>query len=505
MDFTGFFLYFFYFEFMRKPGIHDKKVYFSGKKICAFPCGGFYTLRHGDTNMKELAMNTKLVVRPIVGCLTHTHFWEGPCRAGYKKDMTPEAEKANADIAFAQACKELEKATKEIAFLPAIDARYNESFVVGRDVFEQIESDIDKVDFFLCMNWRIPKLERYHKPVVIMQNGNEGIDFAAYCRSIGIEAYVAMDIQDLNEIAHLLWVRKAVSQTRALVLTAGSQPTFGIQSLIRDPEIIRQKYGLEVVKLPYTSIVPYMDSITDAEAKPVADKILAAAADVKVNREWFINDIKYYLAAKKMMDKYDCNAFSTACHELCTSEIPQARKFTPCTCHTLLKDEGIPSGCEEDLNALLAMTIMQYTADRPAFMGNPSHETDELLKIHHAVPALCMNGYGSKPLAFKLWAFTGQGFGGKMQVDFTENKSDKVTLGRFNPAGDTICIKTGKVIKSEYEEVYCSPFYYIQMDDVRHYMHALAGFGHHQVLIFGDYSRQIKQLAEIMHFSVVEG
>ena len=38
--------------------------------------------------MKQKAMETKLVVRPLVGCLTHTHFWEGPCRAGRREDMT---------------------------------------------------------------------------------------------------------------------------------------------------------------------------------------------------------------------------------------------------------------------------------------------------------------------------------------------------------------------------------------------------------------------------------
>ena len=27
--------------------------------------------------------------------------------------------------------------------------------------------------------WRIPKLERFGKPVVIWQNGNEGIDFGS--------------------------------------------------------------------------------------------------------------------------------------------------------------------------------------------------------------------------------------------------------------------------------------------------------------------------------------
>lgn len=455
--------------------------------------------------MKELAMKTKLVVRPIVGCLTHSHFWEGPCRAGRREDMTKEAEAKAADAAFEAAKEMLKGASEKMELLPAIDARYDEKFVVTKEVWDQIDEDVDKVDFFLCMNWRIPKLERYGKPVVIMQNGNEGIDFAAYCRNIGLEAYVAMDLQDLNEIAQLLWVRKAVRNTRALVLTAGGQPTFGIQSLIRDPEVLRQKYGFEVIKLPFREIFSYMDQITDEEARPIADRIINGSRETKVNTDWFINDIKYYLAAKKMMDVYDCNAFSTACHELCTSEIPQERKFTPCMCHSIMKDEGIPSGCEEDLNALMAMCIMQYLADRPAFMGNPNHETDELLRIHHAVPALCMNGYGTKPLSYKLWAFTGQGFGGKLQVDFAENHANEVTLGRFNPAGDTICVKVGEVIRSEYDEVYCSPYYFIKMDDARAYMHNLAGFGHHQVLIFGDYMKQIKELSKIMGFKVLEG
>ena len=316
---------------------------------------------------------------------------------------------------------------------------------------------------------------------------------------------ITIALQDVNEIAHILWVRKAVRNTRALVLTAGSQPTFGIQSLIRDPEVLRQRYGFEVIKLPFTSIFKYMDEITDEAAKPIADKLIAGSTDTQVNTDWFINDIKYYLAAKKMMDIYDCNAFSTACHELCTTEIPQNRKFTPCMCHSIMKDEGIPSGCEEDLNALMAMLIMQYAANRPAFMGNPNHETDELLRIHHAVPALCMNGYGTKPLEYKLWAFTGQGFGGKLQVDFTQNEDDYITLGRFNPAGDTMCIKKGKVIRSEYAETYCSPYYYIQMDDAREFMHNLAGFGHHQVLIFGDYPRLIKKIAKVMDFNILEG
>ena len=80
--------------------------------------------------MKELAMKTKLIVRPIVGCLTHSHFWEGSCRAGHKEDMTQEAEAKAADAAF-EAVKEILKgASEKMELLPAIDARYDEKFFV---------------------------------------------------------------------------------------------------------------------------------------------------------------------------------------------------------------------------------------------------------------------------------------------------------------------------------------------------------------------------------------
>ena len=67
------------------------------------------------------AMEMKLVVRPVIGCLMHTHFWEGPCRAGYREDMTPEAETASADKLFAAAKATLAGVQAQVELLPAID------------------------------------------------------------------------------------------------------------------------------------------------------------------------------------------------------------------------------------------------------------------------------------------------------------------------------------------------------------------------------------------------
>ena len=94
--------------------------------------------KRGIFIMKQKAMDMKLVVKPLVGCLTHTHFWEGPCRAGHKEDMTVEAETKAADEAFKNSVKGLQGVIDEVEFTEPVDVRYNESFVVDKDLFAKI-------------------------------------------------------------------------------------------------------------------------------------------------------------------------------------------------------------------------------------------------------------------------------------------------------------------------------------------------------------------------------
>lgn len=94
---------------------------------------------------------------------------------------------------------------------------------------------------------------------------------------------------------------------------------------------------------------------------------------------------------------------------------------------------------------------------------------------------------------------------GKIQIDFAQNESEKVTICRFDPTGKKMLLKTGNVLKSEYTDYYCSPYYYIQVDDARKYIHNIMNFGHHQVLIFGDYTKQLNDVASLLNFEIVNG
>jgi hypothetical protein len=42
------------------------------------------------------------------------------------------------------------------------------------------------------------------------------------------------------------------------------------------------------------------------------------------------------------------------------------------------------------------------------------------------------------------------------------------------------------------------------MDDVRGFIHHLADFGHHQVLIMGDQRKHLRRIARLMNFSIAE-
>lgn len=109
-----------------------------------------------------------------------------------------------------------------------------------------------------------------------------------------MEAYYPIDRGELVDLLHLLWVRKAVANTRALILTAGEQPTWGLLSNIRDLEGVRSRFGFEVTKKPFTDIFPVMDDIDPDAALALAEKLYNGAHESRVRLEWLSSDLRYF-------------------------------------------------------------------------------------------------------------------------------------------------------------------------------------------------------------------
>lgn len=478
----------------------------------------------------KYAMDVKINVKPVFSNLVHSDWWEGPCRVGVREEGTPEYERRVGHEQFKVWYDEL-KANLDLTrcdLLEPVYLEFSESFVVRDSEFEKLMPDNHKVDLYL-ITYRVPGIERLGKPISMINLGPTPIDLIAYYRELGLDAYMAHDYEEYNRILTCLQVKKAVANTKILVLSNCEQTPASVNTSCSDLVGLFKRYGIRNNRIDFHRIMDYYEATpADDTIRAEAEALTAGAQKSDVPGEYVVNDLRFFHAVRKMMKDYDCNAFTIPCKELCASRLPQKNKFVPCITHTLNKDDRIPSACEEDLAVWMAMTMMMYLTRQSVFMGNPvlvlkgSRTLEQLgmpklltqpgttfdrdvLEIHHAVPVCRMRGYGKTPQSYSLAPFTTQGWGTHFHVDMAEQPGQVVTFGRFNRAGTKMMVAVGHTLGCEFRPVYCSPAVYYDVEGgAREFRQALAngGYGHHQAVIYGNHVKALQQLGRVVGFEV---
>lgn len=479
------------------------------------------------------ALNVKVNIKPVFSNMVHTDVWEGPCRVGAPEELTSEHDIRVGKEDFKIWKKELVKNLSSYAnILEPVYLEYTESFVVPEKEFAKLEKDAYQTDIYL-ITYRIPGLERFKKPISMINLGPTPIDLVAFYKSIGIDGYMAHDYEEYNELIELLHVQKAIANTKLLILSGSEHIPVSVNSSIHDLTILEDKYGIRNNRFTYRMVFDEMNDLSDDDLKYVAqmvDGLLANSTRNELSNEYLTNDIRFYRAVEKLMEKYECNGFTIPCKDLCASRFPAKNKCVPCLTHSLLKDRGLPTSCEEDINAWLATTVLMFLSKKSVFMGNPvlvkkgkysfgqlgimkglvsspSIEFDEeVLEIHHSVPGIKMDGFDKEGLPYELGHFTHEGWGGRLQVNMADNKEKVVTIARFNRNADKIIVTKGEILDCEFREQYCSPAVFYRINGgVRAFRQKLAklSFGHHLSVVYGDYIDKICELGEIMGFEVI--
>jgi L-fucose isomerase-like protein len=465
----------------------------------------------------EKVMFEKVGVKVVYAAIVHKGSHEGPCRAGEKMHLTTEFEKKQRKEGFESIIREVKKSLKEDAeILEPVYIEYAEDFVIKERELSKLDKEIEQVDLFLIFGgMRVFGIERYNKPVAMLGKGVSNVDVSAYFRSRGLEGYAVYDFEELNNLISLLRVRKAIQKTRILRISGGEEIPWGVVSSIYDFKKLKEKYGTEVRTLLFEELFEEMDKIiagNKKEAEKFTDSLMKNAKKVYIEKKGVIGSVYFYLTAKKLMERYGCNAFTTSCFELCSTTIPEKKKFTPCLTHILLKDEGYPSACEEDVSVLFAMAFLMYLSKKSSYMGNPNilDKKKNVLEIHHDMPGLKMYGLNEKPLPYEIRPFTHGGWGISMRYDFSRDKGKTVTLGRFDPTANKMLLIKGEIIKGNNFKTQgpsgwsCILGVDIKISDGMEYFHRTADFGHHLAMVYGDYTEEIKKLGSIMQFEVVE-
>jgi len=456
------------------------------------------------------SISLKMTIKPVAYTQYVGESFEGPCRTGSPENLTPEAQKKNARATFSMFLDHLKaNLTPDAALLEPAFLAWQKNKPVPEEELRKLDGDSKDADLFLISigwGWNAAAeiAKRYNKPVATMWNAFMGEGYPT-CRihigrSFDLEEYRPVDFDDLNRLISLLAVKKAVRQSRILaVLTGGDNPAL---------ENLRSKYGIAYETIQAQEMFDEIDRADAEETQRITDGLIRNAHKVHMKREDIVPSVSFYVAARRLMQRYKCNAFSFPCYETCAMRIPAEKKFVPCLAHSLLKDEGFPSVCEGDVTMLPAMMLLMYISKKSAPMGNPFlvDKDKNIYALHHDVPGLKMKGLYEPDLSYEIRNFTFEGWGATIRRDYSLDKGQPVTIGAFNSAFTQFLLTKGEIVGCRgFDEVGCKLMAYVKVPDVVGLYRKAQRFDfcRHHAMVYGDHTHDLAELGELMGFEIV--
>jgi hypothetical protein len=166
----------------------------------------------------------------------------------------------------------------------------------------------------------------------------------------------------------------------------------------------------------------------------------------------------------------------------------------------------MPSSCEGDMNALLAIMLSTYTCRKSVFMGNPSYNKEKgILRVGHDVPGLKMKGLEAPDVPFELRNFVGAGWGTTFRYDFDRDKGQPATICRFGPSATKVLLAKGTIEGGNgYDQIGCTLGVFLRIPKLMDLYQAHTEFGQHLTVTLGDCTKEIREAAEFLKVDVVE-
>lgn len=459
---------------------------------------------------------TRINLKPVMTNIIHTGVWEGPCRFNVQ---SPSEEMAAAQKSFKEWAADIKTNglgldAEDLTILEPVHITFSEDFVLKPQELNKLKKDSLEIDVFFIAphgssiaSFDIGK--EFHKPIILRGLNCRTVDICAYSRSNGIEVFVPHNTKELCKLISLLCARKAFVQTRVLMPTDRGLPAVASLTGINEPEKLRERFGIEVIRISYRELADEMERVMDSAAetdtaRQLAQQLIEGANKTYLEDKYVVRSMEFYSTVRNLMRRHHCNAFTIECFEFCSSRLPDKWDITPCVIHTLLKDQDIASACEADLGALLSMRLLMSVAKKSSHLGNMFLREPNMLVINHSAPGIKMNGFSEPGLPYQLSRFVHSGWGTKAVVDFMNNPEKRVTVARMNPTATKVLLLKGRLVGSSgwgEDMLGCSVEAHVKpvdSGDAAVFVRKQKDYGNHLIWTYGDYADDMVQLCNII-------
>lgn len=201
------------------------------------------------------------------------------------------------------------------------------------------------------------------------------------CKGEILHGCVSYISERINVLAKVSEARKSLNGRNLGII---GEPSDWLISSDADKKAVKEKLGINLLDINIQELVEETGKLETYphEVQTIRKELEENASEAV--RKYAEGALKIYVALKNIVTRYNLSGLTLRCFDLLDSV-----GNTGCLALAMLNSEGIPSGCEGDVPALLTMTIGQALTGSCGFQANPSRidpQTGELLLAHCTIP-----------------------------------------------------------------------------------------------------------------------
>jgi L-fucose isomerase-like protein len=333
----------------------------------------------------------------------------------------------------------------------------------------------------------LEKFEEYtKKPCYILTSGESNslaasMEILSYLKNHGKEGEILHGDAPFiaKRINTIVTANKAVTNFIGSRIGVFGKPSDWLISSSYNKEQLYKEFNITVIEIPMEEIIKeiklekYLDNENTLKLKAM-----------NYDKTELEKSLNVYGAFKRIVNKNNLNGFTVRCFDLLDTVFT-----TGCIGLAILNSEGIYSGCEGDVPALISMMILGEISGKPVFQCNPSRinlQTKEMVLAHCTLPL-------NLPYKMSLTTHFESGIGVAIAGSIKEGK---ITI--FKTSGDLgrYYVNNGNIIENLRENNLCRSQIKITLDNYSYF--TTNPISNHHLVCIGDYTNEIKEFFKLI-------
>ena len=346
---------------------------------------------------------------------------------------------------------------------------------------------------------------RTAKPVIVSNQLYSGCgDFlrvteVAIKENLPIAWASSSDFQDTVDLVRLIEVKEKLRSSRILIFSdAPYEAQWGVTP--EKLEGINRMFGLELIIARSEELKAAYTESDEQKALAYKDKwISEAEALVEPDEQVIMKSARLHVAIRRLMERHQADAVSIDCLNMFENGLDAY----PCLSFFQINNDGCTGVCEGDVNSTIAQLLLRYLTGKPAYVSDPViDESAGQVTYAHCVATSVPENNGLS-CSYLIRSHAEDRKGASVQTLLPLGKT--VTTIALSTQDGAMSVYTAKTVANINDEKACRTKLAAETDVaklIKNYN--ISVFGWHQVTCYGDYRKDIKNLAKLYGLRLVE-